>query len=222
VGAVHELVIFDCDGVLVDSEPIANRVFAEQLRAVGLSMSVDDVMARFVGKTRAGCLDLAAKLFGRPLPEGFGQSWDTALFQALACEVRTVKGVSQLLDTLEIPYCVASNSIPERTRVSLKAVGLLPRFEGRIFSASDVPRPKPAPDLFLHAAKAMNATPSRTVVVEDTITGVLAGVAAGMTVLAYAPDQTHHPRVTAHGGIPFTAMNQVTSFLARGSLKVDA
>jgi HAD superfamily hydrolase (TIGR01509 family) len=216
------LVIFDCDGVLVDSEPIANRVFAEQLGAVGLCMSVDDVMARFVGKTRAGCLDLAAQLLSRPLPDGFAQSWDTALFLTLASELRTIQGVGQLLDTLEIPFCVASNSTPERTRVSLKAVGLLRRFEGRIFSASDVPRPKPAPDLFLYAAKAMNATPSRTIVIEDTITGIQAGVAAGMTVLAYAPDQTHHPRVKTHGGIPFTAMKHVAGFLTRGSLEVDA
>jgi HAD superfamily hydrolase (TIGR01509 family) len=222
VATTYELVIFDCDGVLVDSEPIANRVFAEQLGAAGLSMPVHEVMSRFVGRTRAGCLELAAQLLGRALPGGFAQSWDAALFQALANEVKAIEGVGGLLDALDIPYCVASNSSPGRMRVSLKAAGLLTRFEGRMFSASEVARPKPAPDLFLHAAKAMNAAPARTVVIEDTATGVQAGVAAGMTVFAYAADLANYSALTAHGGTPFNAMNKVAGLLARGRVKADA
>jgi len=207
-----DLVIFDCDGVLVDSEPIANRIFANQLRRVHIAMSVDEVMARFMGKTRSGCLQLAAELAGRPLPDDFGQVWDAALFEALN-EVTPVEGVPDVLASLTAPYCVASNSIPERIRLSLKAAGLLRRFKGRIFSASEVARPKPAPDLFLHAARSMNAAPSRTVVIEDSITGVQAGVAAGMKVLAYAPNKEQQTSMREFGATPFSVMSEVAGLL---------
>lgn len=181
-----ELVIFDCDGVLVDSEPIANRVFAERLATVGVGMEVREVMVRFVGKTRAGCMELAAELAGRALPEDFGERWDAALFDALAREVRPVAGIEAVLEALAHPYCVASNSSHRRLRLVLECTGLAPRFEGRQFSAADVARPKPAPDLFLHAAARLGASPSRCVVVEDTPTGARAAREAGMRVFGYA------------------------------------
>ena len=181
----YDLVIFDCDGVLIDSEPIANRVLAQRLGLIGLSMSEDEVMRRFVGRTRAGCLALAKDLLGRELPEGFAQEWDAALFAALEAELEAVEGVADLLHGLRLPYCVASNGSPDRVRFSLRTCGLLPLFEGRVFSAADVANPKPAPDLFLHAARSLGAEPSRCAVIEDTPTGVAAGVAAGMTVFGY-------------------------------------
>lgn len=180
------LVIFDCDGVLIDSEPIANRVLAEQLAAVGLPMSVDEVMAEFVGRTRDGCLEHAARKLGRALAPDFAARWDEALFDALASEVKAIDGVAELLQRLRVPWCVASNGTPHRMRMSLEAAGLLPLVEGRLFTASEVARPKPAPDLFLHAAKKMGAQPAQCAVIEDTPTGVRAGTAAGMRVLAYA------------------------------------
>jgi HAD superfamily hydrolase (TIGR01509 family) len=209
----YELVIFDCDGVLVDSEPIANRVLTAQLHAVGLRIAETEVMAKFVGRTRAGCLELATQLLGRPLPADFAQTWDSALFQALASEVRATDGVREILETLDIPYCVASNGESDRVQLTLKAADLLALFEGRIFSSSQVARPKPAPDLFLHAAQAMNVAPSRSVVIEDTVTGVRAGVAAGMTVLAYAVDPAQHAAMRALGAIPFDAMRKLRDLL---------
>ncbi len=181
-----DLIIFDCDGVLIDSEPIANRVLAGELNAIGLAMPVKEVMRRFVGRTRQGCLDLATELRGSVLPEGFAEAWDRALFEALENEVKAVDGVEALIVQLGIRYCVASNGEQLRMRLSLKAAGLLPLFEGRMFTASQVARPKPAPDLFLHAAKSMGAVPERTAVIEDTPTGTRAGIAAGMTVFGYA------------------------------------
>jgi HAD superfamily hydrolase (TIGR01509 family) len=180
------LVIFDCDGVLIDSEPIANRVLAEQLTAIGLPMTQDEVMARYVGRTRDGCLELAREQLGRELPEGFAQRWDAALFAALEGEVKAIDGVAELLRSLSVPYCVASNGTPRRMRMSLEAAGLLPLVEGRLFTAAEVARPKPAPDLFLHAARQMGIAPARAAVIEDTPTGVRAATAAGMRVLAYA------------------------------------
>lgn len=184
--ARFDLVVFDCDGVLVDSEPIANEVLAERLATVGLELSVAEVMDRFVGRTREGCIALAGELLGRPLPAGFAADWDHALYTRLRRELRPVEGVLEVLEGLDRPYCAASNSSRQRLRLGLEAAGLWDRFEGRAFSAEEVARPKPAPDLFLHAAARMATAPGRCVVVEDTPTGVRAGVAAGMTVLGYA------------------------------------
>jgi HAD superfamily hydrolase (TIGR01509 family) len=211
----YELVIFDCDGVLIDSEPIANRVLAEQLAAAGLRMSLDEAMTRFVGRTRDGCLRLAAELLGHGLPDGFAEAWDAALFDALGRELKAVDGVTDVLRKLQVPYCAASNSSPERMRVSLKAAGLLTFFEGRMFSATSVEKAKPAPDVFLHAAESMQAAPSRCVVIEDTPTGVQAGVAAGMTVFAYVgavPQQAE--KLKDRGAIPFDAMSKLTHLLS--------
>ena len=176
------LVIFDCDGVLVDSEPIANRVLVGQLRRIGVSIPESEVMRRFVGKTRAQCLVLAAEIRGRALPERFGEEWDAALFEALRNEVKPSPGVVDALRLLTIPYCAASNGMPDRVRVTLGSAGLLPTFDGRIFTSADVANPKPAPDLFLHAAASMKVAPAECVVIEDTTTGVRA---AGMRVFGY-------------------------------------
>jgi HAD superfamily hydrolase (TIGR01509 family) len=181
-----ELVIFDCDGVLIDSEPIANRVFMEQLETVGLSMPLEDVMRTFIGRTRDGCIELAGRMLGRPLPAEFGRRWDLALYEALEREVKPVAGIPELLRSMTVPFCVASNGERERMERALRAAGLLHLVQGRLFTASEVAHPKPAPDLFVHAAKAMGAAPARCAVVEDTPTGVKAGVAAGMKVFAYA------------------------------------
>ena len=209
-----QLVIFDCDGVLIDSEPVANRVLSEQLALAGLHLPLDEVMAKFVGRTRKGCIDHATELLGRPLPGGFAEDWDIALFDALEREVQAIEGVTHLLRTLRLPYCVASNSSPERMLVSLKAAGLLPFFNARMFSANEVATPKPAPDLFLHAARSMKADPAHCVVIEDTPTGVRAGVAAGMRVLGYAagvPAQAE--KLRAAGAQPFDSMREVASRL---------
>jgi len=185
-----ELVIFDCDGVLVDSEPIMNRVFAQQLCGIGVSIPESEVMRRFVGKTRGQCLALAAEIRGRDLPASFGADWDAAAFDALRKEVKPMRGVPEMLRELAVPYCTASNGMPERVRATLGAAGLLPSFEGRIFTSADVAKPKPAPDLFLHAAASMKAAPAKCVVIEDTPTGVKAGSAAGMRVLGYIGSST--------------------------------
>jgi HAD superfamily hydrolase (TIGR01509 family) len=178
-------VIFDCDGVLVDSEPIANRVLVEQLQGIGVSIPESEVMRRFVGKTRGQCLALAAEILGRALPETFGADWDTALFEALRNEVQPSAGVIDVLRQLTVPYCAASNGMPDRVRLTLASAGLMPYFEGKIFTSADVPNPKPAPDLFLHAAASMHAAPAHCVVIEDTPTGVRAARAAAMRVLGY-------------------------------------
>ena len=194
------LVIFDCDGVLIDSEPIANRVLSAELSRIGLRLHPDEVMRRFVGRTRAGCLELAAALLGRELPAGFAKAWDQALFAAFAEELRPIEGVREAIAAIGGRTCVASNSSRERMRVSLQAAGLAPLFGDRVFSAEVVARPKPAPDLFLHAAASMGAAPGDCAVVEDTPTGVEAAVAAGMAVFGYAGGAHSSERALAAAG----------------------
>jgi HAD superfamily hydrolase (TIGR01509 family) len=213
-GPGFRLVIFDCDGVLVDSEPIANRVFAEMLRAHGLPMTVDDVIDTFVGRSRDTCIAMAGEMRGCPLPEGFARDWDEALHEAMRREVKPVPGVPELLRSLDVPFCVASNGEPSHMEVSLAVTGLMPLVEGRLFSAVEVPRPKPAPDLFLHAARAMGAAPAECAVVEDTPTGVRAGIEAGMRVFAYAGGRhTDRAEVARLGATVFDDMRRLKGLL---------
>jgi len=208
------LVIFDCDGVLIDSEPIANRVFRDLLEAEGLEMTLEEVMRTFVGSTKAGCLERAGKMIGRPLPASFGDDWDRELFAALRAEVKPVEGIPAVLASMKVPFCVASNGNPDRIRLALEAAGLLPWFEGKLFAAAEVAHPKPAPDLFLHAARRMGAEPSASAVVEDTPTGVKAAVAAGMKVFGYvgAP-HADAAALRALGAATFTSMRELPALL---------
>ena len=217
-----ELVIFDCDGVLVDSEPIANRVLAEQLHRVGVALPVSEVMRRFVGKTREQCLALAAEIRGRELPRRFGADWDAALFDALRKEAKPVAGVPEVLRGLAIPCCVASNGMPDRVRVTLDSAGVLRYFEGRIFTSSEVANPKPAPDLFLHAAASMKAAPAACVVIEDTPAGVRAARAAGMRVLGYIGGSASDPAVLErNGAVVFDDMSRLPGLLQQHEQRSD-
>ena len=211
------LVIFDCDGVLVDSEPIANRVFARELTAHGLAMTPEDVMRTFIGRSRDTCIEMAGRMRGEPLPPGFARTWDDALHVALKNEVKPVDGIPELLRTLAIPYCVASNGEPEHMRIALTAAGLMPFVEGRLFSAAQVARPKPAPDLFLHAARTMGVAPDACAVIEDTVTGVKAAVSAGMRAFGYAgAPYTDGEALEAHGATVFRHMRSLPALLEEG------
>src|SRR5687767_2996277 len=173
-----ELLILDCDGVLVDSERITNRVFAQMLKQLGVSVTLEDMFEHFVGREMSQCLDLVTELSGRPVPDGFESDYRARTRAALLSELTAVPDIEAALDVIELPYCVASNGSQEKMRMTLGITGLLPRFEGKLVSATEVPRGKPAPDVFLHAAKKFGAAPSACAVVEDTPTGVTAAVAA--------------------------------------------
>ena len=209
-----DLVIFDCDGVLIDSEPIANAVFSRQLATVGIRMTPDEVMRAFVGRSRDTCIAMAGEMRGEKLPEDFAARWDKALHEALDREVKPVDGIPELLRSLPMPYCVASNGEPTHMERGLTAAGLLPLVVGRLFSASEVAHPKPAPDVYLHAAKTMGAAPDRCAVIEDTATGVRAGVAAGMAVFGYvAGPQSDAATLRALGATPFERMRDLRALL---------
>lgn len=179
------LVIFDCDGVLVDSELISNRIFAAMLRDLGLPVTLDFMFENFVGHTMQHCWERLAGLLGSEVPHEFREELRARTTAALKAEVKAVRGVEAVLDSLQVPYCVASSGSVEKMSTTLGATGLWSRFRDRVFSATEVARGKPAPDIFLHAAARCGAEPRDCAVIEDSAAGVAAGVAAGMTVYGY-------------------------------------
>ncbi|MFL6603126.1 MAG: HAD family hydrolase [Steroidobacteraceae bacterium] len=181
-----ELVIFDCDGVLVDSELITNRVFAALLAELGLPLTLEFMFEHFVGRSMQHCWEQVGRMLGKDVPAHWQRELQLRAAAALAAEVQAVQGIEAVLDVLDVPYCVASSGSHEKMATTLAATGLLPRFRGRIFSAADVARGKPAPDIFLHAAASCGVRPAVCAVIEDSPAGVAAGVAAGMTVYGYS------------------------------------
>lgn len=206
------LVIFDCDGVLVDSEPIVNRVFVDMLSERGYSLDYEGTLREFSGGTMATRLASTQARFGWVAPDGFTAAFDRRLQAAFERELRPVQGVRAVLDQLSAPWCVASNGAPEDIRTRLGLAGLLKRFDPRLFSAAEVARGKPAPDLFLHAASAMGVAFDQCVVVEDSVPGVRAGVAAGMTVLGFSA-LTSSDALREAGAAPFDDMSLLPSLL---------
>lgn len=184
--AAPELVIFDCDGVLVDSETLAAEVSQRVLADLGADVPLAEIFDRFVGASSEVFEVGVAELIGRPLEPGWDTPYHSWYAEALRSGLRPVPGIRASLEALALPHCVASNSRHVRIRETLALTDLLDRFDGRIFSAEDVARGKPAPDVFLWAAESMGVPPERCVVVEDSVYGVQAARTAGMRVLAYA------------------------------------
>jgi HAD superfamily hydrolase (TIGR01509 family) len=185
----YDLVIFDCDGVLVDSEPISARVGAAVLTDLGWPVTAEEVAKRFVGCTDDHWRREVESQLGRALPDDWESPYETWYDQAFDAELKAVAGVSNALDAVEeegVPYCVASNGSHPKIAANLARTGLAERFQGRVFSAQDVSAGKPRPDLFLHAARQMGVAPPRCVVVEDSPVGLAAARAAGMDCLAFA------------------------------------
>jgi len=211
-----ELVIFDCDGVLVDSEPIANRVLAECLTEIGLPTTRDESLRDYKGRSWPECVALFEARLGGPLPDGFGARYYEHALAAFERELVAVPGIHHALARIPAATCVASNGRHATMRVTLAKVKLLERFAGRIFSSQDVERPKPFPDLYLHAAAHMRAAPERCVVVEDSPRGALAGIAAGMRVLGYAASEDGSALAGA-GARVFRDMRELPELLGFGA-----
>lgn len=181
-----ELVIFDCDGVLVDSEPISISVLVEALAAAGVDMSVQEAHERFLGRSLKSMSDILHDEYGLAVDTVFLEAMRSVLYDRFRQELQPIEGIAEAVDGLGIAHCVASSSQPERIRLSLSVTGLIDRFEPNIFSASMVSRGKPAPDLFLHASAQMGVAPENCVVVEDSPAGIAAAKSAGMRVFAFA------------------------------------
>jgi HAD superfamily hydrolase (TIGR01509 family) len=211
--SAFELVIFDCDGVLVDSERITNQVFCNMLNDLGVRVSLQDMFEHFVGLSMQQCVDLITAMHGKPPPSTFVDELRRRAASALKDQIEAVPGVEGMLAALSIPCCVASSGEHEKIRLTLGATGLLKRFEGKIFSVVDVAMPKPAPDVFLFAARRMGVPPSSCAVVEDTPTGIRAAVAAGMRAFGFAARTPAHRLVEAGAHHIFADMTELPELL---------
>jgi HAD superfamily hydrolase (TIGR01509 family) len=180
------VVIFDCNGVLVDSEPLATAVASSEFMRAGFALTPDVIARYFTGRRAADMFNEVEIAAGRKLPPNFAVTVARATIEKFRAELRATRHAAQALSWLRGPKCVASSSSLERIRVSLETTDLLRYFEPNVFSANEVPQGKPAPDLFLHAAHKMRVLPRECIVVEDSMVGVAAGVAAGMTVVGFA------------------------------------
>ena len=207
------LVIFDCDGVLVDSEPVANRTLAQMLRELGLELTQEEIFEKFVGFSMAHVMRVIESMLGRAPPETFLRDLQARTFDAFRTELRAMPGIEEALDRLGVPFCVASSGDHEKMRTTLGITGLWPRFAGRVFSVTQVARGKPAPDVYLFAARQLGAEPSACVVVEDTPPGVQAGVAAGMRVFGYCAHTPEHKLRAAGAQVTFDDLRRLPELL---------
>lgn len=208
-----ELVIFDCDGVLIDSERLSVKIDVMVLRELGWPMSEAEVIDRFVGRSaRDQQAEIEAHL-GRKLPADWEKGVEPLYREAFEAELTPVAGVLDALDRISLPVCVASSASHEHLRYTLGLTGLDERFAGRIFSSEDVASGKPAPDLFLHAAEQLGADPARCVVVEDSRSGVEAARAAGMRVLAFTGGLTPAELLEGPNTVLFDDMHQLPKLI---------
>jgi HAD superfamily hydrolase (TIGR01509 family) len=222
VVAVHAtppaLVIFDCDGVLVDTERLAVPIDVEILTELGWAISPAEVVARFLGKSEADATKEIEEHLGHPIPAELSFEHEQRYREAFERDLRPVDGVVEVLDVLEaagVSTCVASGGTHEKMRFTLGLTGLYERFEGRIFSSSDVARGKPAPDLFLHAAAsaAPGTAPQECAVVEDSPFGLEAALAAGMSAFGYAGGLTLLENLSLPGTVVFDQMADLPPLL---------
>ena len=179
------LVIFDCDGVLVDSEPLANRILSECFQAAGFPIDYDTCSRKMVGLSLQNCFKMAENWHKKPLPTDFFNTVQNRTYSAFRDKLKPIPGVRDAIESIPLPRCVASSSEHEKIVLCLNKTRLAPLFNDNLFSAQQVARGKPFPDLFLFAAKQMGFMPNNCVVIEDSPYGVTAARAAGMTVFGY-------------------------------------
>ncbi|MFN3933365.1 HAD family hydrolase [Parvibaculum sp.] len=212
------LVIFDCDGVLVDTEPVANRLLARVLSEEGFQISYEECRRLFVGRTMDAVRAHVEAALGRALRADWTTSIRDRTLEAFAAGIEPVAGAGDVIHALRaraLPYCVASSGKFEKMRFTLGMTGLLPLVENVLFSAEEVRAGKPAPDLFLHAASRMGHEPSRCLVIEDSVPGVQAAVAAGMAVVGYAGDpHTDAAALKSEGAHVISGMDELRALLA--------
>lgn len=214
------LVIFDCDGVLVDSEPLANASFSRALKAQGLDWDVAETMRRLMGRSLKSCIEIVEAEIGRKLPDDFVGKMQAVTYRSFRdAPLQPVPGVKDAILALQAAgcaTCVASSGSVDKMRFTLGLTGLWDLFGGRVFSSGQVPRGKPFPDLFLHAAALMKGKPEESVVIEDSLPGIEAARAAGMRVLAYAGGpHADRDALLAAGGEVFTDMAKLPGLVLR-------
>ena len=216
------LVIFDCDGVLVDSEGPSNRVCAQEITALGWPMTTEESQARFIGYRLSDMPPVIEAKLGRPVPEGWVDQLRHKMIEVLSTEVEAMPGAHDALRAtmaLGLPYCIASNSSHEEMDVKFDRVGMTALVQGRTHSARDVRAGKPAPDLFLHAAATAGVPPTACLVIEDSVPGAQAARAAGMACIGLAP-HGDDPALRAAGAVLIRSLGELPAILRAAQRRI--
>jgi HAD superfamily hydrolase (TIGR01509 family) len=208
----YKCVIFDCDGVLVDSEPIANTVLVEMANEFGANIDLKYAMTHFKGGSMQSCVDKISGLIKEALPDNFIETYRKRSFEAFKNEVKPVEGVQNVLDLLDIPFCVASSGPVEKIRFNLELTGLLPYFENKIFSCYTINKWKPNPAVFLWAADIMGFKPKDCLIIEDSLTGVRAAKNGGFDVFGFTAHD-YNNELEKEASLTFNSMNELLALI---------
>jgi HAD superfamily hydrolase (TIGR01509 family) len=205
-------ILFDCDGVLVDSEVIGNQVLLNMTAKYGLKISLNEAYKKFNGRSLKDCFLQIEQLINQPLPENFEIAYRKKSFEAFATQIKPVKGVLKFLNSLTIPYCVASSGPVEKIQLTLKTAGLIDKFENKIFSSYQINSWKPDPGIFLHAAQEMGFSVNECIVIEDSIAGIIAAKRGGFKVFGIA-NETNSKELENEGAIIFYTFEELATLL---------
>jgi HAD superfamily hydrolase (TIGR01509 family) len=209
---MYEAIIFDCDGVIVDTENMINHIFQEELAKLGLILTHKEMDRYFSGYAASENLLKIEKLLKKPVPDSFSETVDSRFRKEMAANLTPIEGVTDLLKKIRLPIAMATNSRKESLTFKLTKIGLLDSFPVR-FCVEDVESPKPKPDLYLKAAKALNIEPNKCIAIEDSVAGITAAVAAGMTVYAYSASMDKTDQLNAGAKLTFNSMKELESLL---------
>lgn len=208
----YKCVIFDCDGVLVDSEPIGNRVLVEMANELGANIDLEYAYRNFKGHKMQYCAEQIQSLISQSLPENFIDSYRLRSFEAFKSGIKPVEGVTKLIRELQLPYCVASSGPENKIRLNLELTGLLPFFEDRIFSCYTIKKWKPSPAVFLWAAETLGFKPSECIVIEDSVTGLKAAKNGGFDVIGFSAHD-YNRELNTEATYIFDNMDLISTFL---------
>lgn len=208
----YKCIIFDCDGVLVDSEPLGNRVLVDMANQLGADIDLDYAYKHFKGGSIQSCMVKLSELIDSELPKDFETRYRQQSFEVFRNEIQPVEGVHDLIKTLKLPYCVASSGPEDKIRLNLKQTGLLPFFEHKIFSCHSIQKWKPDPAVFLWAAETMGFKPHECLVIEDSLTGIEAAKRGGFTVFGFTAHD-YSNELKSEADYVFDAMIQLKELL---------
>ncbi len=210
-------IIFDCDGVLVDSEPIANHILVSMAKEHGLEMSLEQAIKEFSGRGLKDCFQQIEKILNKPLPENFEREYRRTTFDAFRTELKPVKGVIEFINSLAISYCVASSGPLEKIHLNLTVTGLIEKFEDKIFSSYQINSWKPHPEIFLFAAREMGFSVEECIVIEDSKAGVISAIKGGFKVFGFV-NQNNSKELLDEGATIFYNFENLSKILAAEKL----
>ncbi|WP_298530600.1 HAD family phosphatase [uncultured Algibacter sp.] len=208
----YKCIIFDCDGVLIDSESIAIGVLVDMANDLGANMDFKESLITLKGKALNLCMNLISARIGEPLPINFESDYRINTFEAFREKIQPITGIRDVLESLDIPFCVASSGPENKIRLNLEVTGLLPFFEGNIFSCYAIQKWKPEPDIYLWAAKTMGFKPEECLVIEDSVSGVMGAKRGGFDVYGYT-EHDYKDELKEHASKTFSHMNELLQMI---------